>query len=59
MHNLRNIQKNSFAGQIARLGNRVVMTARNEADNSEEPSFVQRVNNAANQLHSGEAVHGN
>ncbi|CAI5449441.1 unnamed protein product [Caenorhabditis angaria] len=38
--------------QIARLGNRVLMTAKNEADNSEEPSFVDRVNNAASQLHS-------
>lgn len=39
--------------QIARLGNRVLMAAKNEADNSEEPSFVQRVNTAASQLHSG------
>uniref|UniRef100_A0A7E4ZTB3 Vinculin n=1 Tax=Panagrellus redivivus TaxID=6233 RepID=A0A7E4ZTB3_PANRE len=38
--------------QIARLGNRVLMAAKNEADNSEEPSFVQRVNQAASQLHS-------
>jgi len=38
--------------QIARLGNRVLMAAKNEADNSEEPSFVQRVNSAASQLHS-------
>ncbi|VDK50954.1 unnamed protein product [Anisakis simplex] len=38
--------------QIARLGNRVLMTAKNEADNSEEPNFVDRVNNAAQQLHS-------
>lgn len=38
--------------EIARLGNRVLMAAKNEADNSEEPSFVQRVNNAASQLHS-------
>lgn len=39
--------------QIARFGNRVLMTAKNEADNSEEPSFVHKVNNAAQQLHSG------
>lgn len=39
--------------QIARLGNRVLMCAKNEVDNSEEPAFVQRVNNAAQQLHSG------
>nr|Q17162.1 RecName: Full=Vinculin [Brugia malayi]AAB96842.1 vinculin [Brugia malayi] len=38
--------------QIARFGNRVLMTAKNEADNSEEPSFVHRVNNAARRLHS-------
>ncbi|KAI1705384.1 vinculin family domain-containing protein [Ditylenchus destructor] len=38
--------------QIARLGNRVLMAAKNEADNSEEPSFVQRLNSAAGQLHS-------
>ncbi|KAI6234620.1 Vinculin [Aphelenchoides fujianensis] len=38
--------------QIARLGNRVLMAAKNEADNSEEPAFVQRVNTAASQLHS-------
>uniref|UniRef100_A0AC35U531 Vinculin n=1 Tax=Rhabditophanes sp. KR3021 TaxID=114890 RepID=A0AC35U531_9BILA len=38
--------------QIARLGNRVLMAAKNEADNSEEPHFVTRVNNAAAQLHS-------
>jgi vinculin len=38
--------------QIARLGNRVIMAAKNEADNSEEPSFVQRVNEAASSLHS-------
>uniref|UniRef100_A0AC34QHQ2 Vinculin n=1 Tax=Panagrolaimus sp. JU765 TaxID=591449 RepID=A0AC34QHQ2_9BILA len=38
--------------QIARLGNRVLMAAKNEADNSEEPSFVQRVNQAVSQLHS-------
>jgi TorA maturation chaperone TorD len=30
------------------------MAAKNEADNSEEPAFVQRVNTAASQLHSGE-----
>lgn len=41
--------------QIARLGNRVLMAAKNEADNSEEPSFVQRVNQAASQLHSGKS----
>ncbi|CAJ0579773.1 unnamed protein product, partial [Mesorhabditis spiculigera] len=39
--------------QIARLGNRVLMTAKNEADNSEDPHFVRRVNDAASSLHSG------
>ncbi|KJH48075.1 vinculin family protein [Dictyocaulus viviparus] len=36
--------------QIARLGNRVLMSAQNEADNSEEPTFCDRVNSAANQV---------
>lgn len=39
--------------QIARLGNRVLIAAKNEADNSEEPAFIDRVNTAASQLHSG------
>ncbi|GMT24205.1 hypothetical protein PFISCL1PPCAC_15502 [Pristionchus fissidentatus] len=38
--------------QVARLANRVLMSAKNEADNSEEPAFVSRVNNAAAELHS-------
>ncbi|CAK5075420.1 unnamed protein product [Meloidogyne enterolobii] len=38
--------------QIARLGNRVLMSAKNEADNSEDPQFVRRVNDAASTLHS-------
>ncbi|CAJ0931387.1 unnamed protein product, partial [Mesorhabditis belari] len=38
--------------QIARLGNRVLMTAKNEADNSEDQHFVRRVNDAASGLHS-------
>lgn len=37
---------------IARLGNRVLMTAENEMNNSEEPSFAQRIKNAASQLRS-------
>ncbi|WKY07708.1 hypothetical protein Q1695_007294 [Nippostrongylus brasiliensis] len=36
--------------QIARLGNRVLMSAQNEADNSEEPAYCDRVNSAANQV---------
>lgn len=35
---------------IARLGNRVLMAAKNEADNSEDPQFVGGVNNAAKKL---------
>jgi len=35
---------------IARLGNRVLMAAKNEADNSEDPQFVNGVNNAARKL---------
>uniref|UniRef100_A0A1I8BIC7 Vinculin n=1 Tax=Meloidogyne hapla TaxID=6305 RepID=A0A1I8BIC7_MELHA len=38
--------------QIARLGNRVLMSAKNEADNSEDPQFVRKVNDAASNLHS-------
>lgn len=39
--------------QVARLANRVLMSAKNEADNSEDPTFNLRVNNAAAELHSG------
>ncbi|KAE8740643.1 hypothetical protein FOCC_FOCC013842 [Frankliniella occidentalis] len=35
---------------IARLANRVLMVAKQEADNSEDPSFIARVNAAANAL---------
>ncbi|VDM60306.1 unnamed protein product [Angiostrongylus costaricensis] len=38
--------------QIARLGNRVLMSAQNEAENSEEPAFCDRVNSAANLVRS-------
>lgn len=38
---------------IARLGNRVLMAAKNEADNSEDPHFVNNINNAANRLQDG------
>uniref|UniRef100_A0A915KGW5 Vinculin n=1 Tax=Romanomermis culicivorax TaxID=13658 RepID=A0A915KGW5_ROMCU len=31
---------------IARLANRVLMSAKNEADNSEDPPFVDRINRA-------------
>lgn len=36
---------------IARLANRVLMIAKQEADNSEEPDFIARVNNASDQVH--------
>ncbi|GMS95777.1 hypothetical protein PENTCL1PPCAC_17952 [Pristionchus entomophagus] len=38
--------------QVARLANRVLMSAKNEADNSEDPAFNARVNTAAAELHS-------
>ncbi|XP_067124487.1 vinculin-like isoform X3 [Centruroides vittatus] len=37
---------------IARLANRVLMVAKQESDNSEDPLFVGRVNQAADQLQS-------
>jgi vinculin len=39
---------------IARLGNRVLMVAKNEADNSEDPHFVNAVNSAAGVLENSE-----
>ena len=36
--------------QIARLANRVLMVAKQEAENSEDPAFVDRVNEAADAL---------
>lgn len=33
---------------IARLANRVILVAKQESDNSEDPIFIQRVNQAAN-----------
>ncbi|KAK6639942.1 hypothetical protein RUM43_008219 [Polyplax serrata] len=35
---------------IARLANRVLMIAKQEADNSEDPNFISRVNNASDQV---------
>uniref|UniRef100_A0A4D5R9C1 Vinculin n=1 Tax=Scolopendra viridis TaxID=118503 RepID=A0A4D5R9C1_SCOVI len=40
------------AASIARLANRVLMVAKQESDNSEDPLFVDRVNNASDQLQS-------
>ncbi|XP_074603743.1 vinculin [Brevipalpus obovatus] len=38
------------ASQIARLANRVLMLAKNEAENSEDPDFINRMNRAAANL---------
>ena len=38
---------------IARLANRVLMVAKQEADNSEDPMFVAKVNSASDQLQAG------
>lgn len=35
---------------IARLGNRVLQVAKQEADNSEDPEFIASVNRAADNL---------
>lgn len=35
---------------IARLANRVLMVAKQESDNSEDPQFISRVNNASDQV---------
>ena len=35
---------------VARLANRVLMVAKQEADNSEDPAFIGRVTDAANVL---------
>lgn len=35
---------------IARLANRVIMIAKQEADNSEDPHFVRKLNSATNNL---------
>ncbi|XP_023316311.1 vinculin isoform X2 [Trichogramma pretiosum] len=37
---------------IARLANRVILVAKQESDNSEDPAFIQRVNQAADWLQS-------
>jgi len=38
------------ASIIARLANRVLMVAKQESDNSEDPQFISRVNKAADEL---------
>lgn len=42
------------ASCIARLANRVLMVAKQESDNSEDPHFIGRVNRAADELQSSE-----
>jgi Vinculin family. len=39
---------------IARLANRVLQVAKQEADNSEDPAYVAALNRAANVLQNGE-----
>lgn len=38
---------------IARLGNRVLQVAKQEADNSEDPEFITGVNHSADNLQAG------
>jgi vinculin len=40
----------------ARLGNRVLMVAKQEADNSEDPVYNAKINRAADGLQSGELL---
>lgn len=44
------------ASSIARRANRVLQVAQQEAENSEDPSFVQRVNQASDGLKSCECM---
>lgn len=41
---------------IARLANRALMVGKRESDNSEDPSFVNKINTAADRLQSGKYV---
>lgn len=41
---------------IARLANRVLMVAKNEVDNSEDPHYRSKVNNAADRLQGGKTM---
>ena len=40
---------------IARLANRVILVAKQESDNSEDPAFIERVNRTADNLQKGNA----
>lgn len=42
---------------IARLANRALMVGKRESDNSEDPSFVNKINTAADRLQSGNKTH--
>lgn len=42
---------------VARLANRVLMVAKQESDNSEDPYFVERVNQAADLLQSSKSTY--
>lgn len=44
---------------IARLANRVILVAKQESDNSEDPAFIQRVNHAADVLQNCELLYEN
>lgn len=41
------------ASQIAKLANRVLMVAKQESENSEDPQFINRLNRAAAELQAG------
>lgn len=43
------------ASQIAKLANRVLMVAKQESDNSEDPQFINRLNRAAAELQAGQS----
>ncbi|XP_033214567.1 vinculin isoform X2 [Belonocnema kinseyi] len=47
-HNPQKMVDNTSA--IARLANRVILVAKQESDNSEDPAFIERVNRAADAL---------
>lgn len=44
----------NHSSSLARLGNRVLQVAKQEADNSEDPAFISTLNYSADQLHSSE-----
>ena len=50
-HNPQKMVDNTSA--IARLANRALMVGKREADNSEDPSYVHKINNAADRLQGG------